>query len=70
MIHWGMNNPPCFWYPVCPMKCFYESGLIEEHWVRDYCWAGNPDCVRYQMEAKGLPHPDNMLPDGSIREDL
>ncbi|MCF8036674.1 MAG: hypothetical protein K9K62_07370 [Desulfobacteraceae bacterium] len=35
------------------------------------CWAGdNRRCVRYRMEAEGRPHPDNMLPDGSIDPDL
>ena len=52
------------------MKYFYEQGKLEEKWARDYCWAGNKNCVRYQKEEAGIPHPDNMLPDGSIKEDL
>jgi hypothetical protein len=31
---------------------------------------GNKDCVRYQKEERGEYHPDNMLPNGEIKEDL
>ncbi|MBN2050005.1 MAG: hypothetical protein JW760_06125 [Spirochaetales bacterium] len=65
-----MAEKLCVWYSVCPMKRFYEAGKIEESWVRLYCRANNPKCVRKQMEARGEDHPDNMLPDGSIRKDL
>ncbi|WP_319478146.1 hypothetical protein [Marispirochaeta aestuarii] len=65
-----MKNQVCIWYPVCPMRRFYEAGELEEYWVETYCLAGNPGCVRKQMESKGIPHPDNMLPDGTIREGL
>ncbi|MDC7226059.1 MAG: hypothetical protein PQJ61_04770 [Spirochaetales bacterium] len=65
-----MSNEPCFWYPVCPIKRFYDAGLIEEFWVREYCWSGGNGCVRKRMEAERRFHPDNMMPDGSIREDL
>ena len=58
------------WYNVCPMKRFYEAGKLEEIWISRYCRVGNPACVRKRMESKGLPHPDNMLPDGTIRDDL
>ena len=62
--------PECKWYQVCPMKRFYERGKLDEKWVRDYCWAGNKGCVRYQMEERGEPHPDHMLPDGSLHPEL
>jgi len=65
-----MKKKTCIWYNVCPMKRFYEAGKLEEKWVREYCWVSNPDCVRKQMESRGQYHPDNMLPDGTIREDL
>ncbi|MBA7551961.1 hypothetical protein ES705_44512 [subsurface metagenome] len=52
------------------MKKFYESGSLEEKWVADYCWVNNPNCVRKKLEEISKYHPDNMLPDGSIREDL
>jgi hypothetical protein len=60
----------CRWYQVCPIKRLTDRGLIEAHWTRDYCLRGNTACVRFQMEAVGEPHPDNMMPDGSIRPDL
>jgi len=52
------------------MKRFYESGRLEEKWVSEYCWVSNPRCVRKKMANRGEYHPDNMLPDGSIRSDL
>ncbi|MBN2444857.1 MAG: hypothetical protein JXJ04_26115 [Spirochaetales bacterium] len=52
------------------MKYYYEKGLLEEKWVSDYCWVNNPKCVRKKMEEQGKYHPDNMLPDGSIRENI
>jgi hypothetical protein len=64
------QSDACHWYPVCPMKRFYEAGLLEEKWVAEYCWVANPRCVRKKMAARGEYHPDNMLPDGSIRSDL
>jgi hypothetical protein len=52
------------------MKRFYEAGKLEERWIREYCFGDNTRCVRYQMESRGEPHPDNMLPNGEIRADL
>jgi len=43
------------------MKCFYEAGKLDKKWKA---------CVRYQMEERGDPHPDNMLPNGQIDETL
>ncbi len=60
----------CKWFTVCPMKRFYESGKLDEKWVKAYCWGDWGKCVRYQMEESGEPHPDNMLPDGTINETL
>jgi DNA polymerase len=56
----------CKWYPVCPMKRYYENGVLDTQWVRSYCWNGGDGCVRYAMEQRGEPHPDWMLPDGTI----
>ncbi len=61
---------PCKWYNVCPIKRFTEMGLLGKKWVESYCLKENSDCIRYQMEEKGLYHPDNMLPDGSIDPNL
>lgn len=55
----------CKWYFCCPMRRFYEQGVLDEKWVANYCWIGNKDCVRYQKEERGEYHPDYMLPDGS-----
>ena len=60
----------CIWYPVCPMKRFYEEGKISESWVANYCWVSNPECVRKKLEDAGVYHPDNMLPDGTIDKSL
>jgi len=64
------RNRKCKWYPVCPMKHFYESGKLDAKWVDGYCQGDWKACVRYQMEERGDPHPDNMLPDGTIDEHL
>jgi len=60
----------CKWYNVCPMRKFYEEGKLDRKWIENYCFNGGRDCKRYEMEAKGIPHPDNMLPDGTIDETL
>jgi DNA polymerase len=60
----------CKWYPVCPMKKFYEKGKLSKRWVELYCKGDWESCIRYQMEERGELHPDWMLPDGSIDERL
>ena len=60
----------CKWYPVCPIRIFTEEGKIPKKWVTQYCKGEWWNCVRYQMEEKGEFHPDCMLPDGSIVEEL
>lgn len=60
----------CKWYFGCPIKRFTEEGKLERYWVENYCLVGNEGCVRYQMEESGEPHPDNMLPNGEVRENL
>ncbi len=27
----------CKWYPVCPMKKFYEEGKLDKRWIELYC---------------------------------
>ncbi len=56
----------CKWYPVCPMKRFYENGRLEKKWIELYCMGNWKSCVRYQFEENGEYHPDNMLPNGEI----
>jgi hypothetical protein len=52
------------------MKYFYERGLLDRRWVDGYCFGDFERCVRYQMEARGEPHSDAMLPDGTIDRNL
>jgi uracil-DNA glycosylase family 4 len=60
----------CKWYPVCPMKRFYENGILDGKWVELYCKGDWRSCVRYNMEENGAYHPDWMLPDGSTAPSL
>ena len=60
----------CKWFPVCPMKRYYEQGKISEEWIQQYCQGDWENCIRYHMEEIGKPHPDYMLPDGSIDNSL
>lgn len=60
----------CKWYPVCPMKRYCDNGILDSRWVEFYCKGDWESCVRYHMEDKGEPHPDYMLPDGSLDETL
>jgi len=60
----------CKWYPVCPMKYYYENGWLEKKWIALYCQGDWENCVRYEMEDKGDYHPDWMLPDGRLNEYL
>jgi uracil-DNA glycosylase len=60
----------CIWYPLCPMRRYYEGGHLEASWVDRYCKKDWNRCVRYQMESEGTPHPDWMLPDGRLDERL
>jgi uracil-DNA glycosylase family 4 len=60
----------CKWYPVCPMKRFYEQGKLSKEWIELYCRGDWESCVRYQMEERGEYHPDRMLPDGTRAKEL
>jgi predicted metallo-beta-lactamase superfamily hydrolase len=61
---------PCKWYYCCPIKAYTEAGKLDRYWIEAYCLVNNKNCLRYQMEEKGEYHPDNMLPNGTIRKDL
>lgn len=61
---------PCKWYDACSIKTYTDKGLLERYWVENYCLVSNRQCIRYQMVEEGQYHPDNMLPDGEIREYL
>ncbi len=60
----------CKWYLACPMKIFYEERKLDKKWIKLYCKGEWESCIRYQMEERGEPHPDWMLPDGSIDKRL
>lgn len=60
----------CKWYSFCPMKRFYEEGKIDGKWIQLYCKGDWESCIRYQLEEKGEPHPDWMLPDGTLDDSL
>jgi DNA polymerase len=55
---------------VCPLKRFYEKGRLDEKWIELYCKGDWESCMRYQLEEKGEPHQDRMLPDGSLDKKL
>ncbi len=52
------------------MKRFFESGKLDEKWINNYCFNNGMGCKRYEMEEKGIFHPDNMLPSGNIDKSL
>jgi len=60
----------CKWYPVCPMRRFYEEGKLNRKWIELYCKGDWESCIRYQMEEEGKFHPDWMLPDGTLDKRL
>jgi len=60
----------CKWHQVCPMRRFYERGLLNKKWIELYCKGDWESCVRYQMEERGEPHSDCMLPDGTVDKEL
>lgn len=60
----------CIWFPSCPLRRFYEEGKLRREWIELYCRGDWESCVRFQMEERGEPHPDWMLQDGSLSEEL
>jgi hypothetical protein len=65
-----ITGKECKWYAVCPMKRYYEAGKLDSKWVELYCLGDWNKCVRYRMEEAGKPHPDWMLPDGTLSDIL
>lgn len=66
----GILPKDCKWYPMCPMKRFYEEKKLDRKWIELYCKGDWESCVRYQLEERNEPHPDWMLPDGTIDKKL
>jgi len=58
----------CKWYNVCPLRRFERQGKLAQSWSHDFCASNDnwQNCKRYQLEEKGISHPDNMLPNGEI----
>lgn len=65
-----MEKVECKWFQVCPMKKFMEKGKLPRKWIDKYCLGKWQECIRFQMEENGRYHPDNMLPNGEIDENL
>ena len=65
-----MSRKTCKWFDLCPMKRYHALGLLEERWIVRYCHGDWMRCVRYQLEERGEPHPDWMLPDGTLEHRL
>jgi len=61
---------PCTWYACCPIRYYTDAGKLDPCWTERYCLVNNRQCVRYRMEENGQYHPDNMLPNGEIKENL
>ncbi|MGM0496385.1 MAG: uracil-DNA glycosylase [Bacteroidota bacterium] len=60
----------CRWFYVCPIKKFYDTGRLSKEWIDQYCKGDWESCIRFQKEEHFIPHPDNMLPDGNIDQNL
>lgn len=60
----------CKHFPRCPLRRFEKKGLIPPKWRKQYCEKNFLKCQRYQEAERGISHPDNMFPNGSIDKDL
>ena len=60
----------CKWYDTCSLKRFYDQRRLDRRWVEAYCWGDYLKCDRYKMEKEGSYHSDNMMPDGTILEEV
>jgi len=61
----NLKKNVCQWYGMCPMKCFYETGKLDQKWIDEYCMGNWRKCVRFQKVESRDPAPDWMLPDGT-----
>jgi hypothetical protein len=53
------------------MKRAYDRGLLDKHWIEDYCFNDGINCVRKKrFEQEGYVSPDYVLPDGTVDENL
>ena len=67
-----MKRNLCHWYDeTSAMKRAYDLGLIDEKWVKNYCWNGGKNCVRkMRFEKEGYISPEHVLPDGTENQKL
>ncbi len=56
---------PCRWFSVCPLRRHERRGRISMKWQEAYCKGDYRSCERYKKESAGIPHSDNLLPDGT-----
>ncbi|MDY6836365.1 MAG: uracil-DNA glycosylase [Thermodesulfobacteriota bacterium] len=58
----------CKWLTMCPLRRLEQQGVIGLTWRRRYCESDTDwkRCERYKMEEQGIPHADDMMPDGSF----
>jgi len=56
----------CKWYDLCPLREFEKNKKITNKFKEEYCKTESnwKNCKRYQMEEKGIYHPDNLMPNG------
>jgi DNA polymerase len=47
------------------MRRHESEGKIDASWRETYCLGNYRSCVRYQKEEAGIPHSDDLLPDGT-----
>jgi hypothetical protein len=55
---------------MCPLRRFEAEGRLSPEWAEHYCMRDWEACRRYQLEERGIAHPDSLMPDGSIDERL
>jgi len=65
-----VDKKQCKWFLVCFVEYFGEQRKIDEFWIKQYCFENWNDCIRYQKEEAGIYHPDNLMPNGQINENL
>ena len=65
-----MKLKECKWYCYCPIRYYTEDGKLDKKWSEEYCHGNWEKCIRYQKEENGIYHPDNLLPNGEIDENL
>jgi DNA polymerase len=60
----------CKWYEVCPMKQYYDEGIVDKKWIDLYCKGDWEQCILYHMKESGTPHIEYMLPNGTLDKTL